>query len=339
VITGLTGGTTYSVTVRASNVVGVAFAATCNTLVGWTPPSAPTTLTPWINYTSLSVTFNPATSMGYPSSNTYYLVTATPGGACGVASSSPVTVNGLTPGTAYSLSICTVNMAGASSALTCATSTNTTGIVPLQPVGLSASIQSSVLTLSGTASVDNGAAAITGFLATFTATSNAPSSNPITAIYVTGSTLPITISALNVGTTYTMTLQSSNVGGLSMPSPALTSATYVYYFYTGSPGNYRSVWNSAGWTIPATYVGPFVTESVTCAWQNVGSAMDVGMQGPLGYIFHYTNYCSGTGSSTFYPAYAFNPGDSGYFNAWAHSAAFTVQYTINLTYKNTLVWN
>jgi len=76
-------------------------------------PGAPTIGTASIaSGTSVSVPFTAPACAGYPATITGYLATSTPGCITGTASSSPITVSGLTTGTAYTFKVKAQNATG-----------------------------------------------------------------------------------------------------------------------------------------------------------------------------------------------------------------------------------
>jgi len=82
---------------------------------GATKPGAPTIGTATAGNASASVTFSaPAENGG--SAITGFTVTASPGGATGTGSSSPITVSGLSNGTAYTFTVTATNAVGTSNA-------------------------------------------------------------------------------------------------------------------------------------------------------------------------------------------------------------------------------
>jgi len=77
-----------------------------------TVPNAPTIGSATAGDTTASVTFTAPSSAGYPATITGYTVTSSPGGLTGTGSSSPITVSGLTNGTAYTFTVTATNATG-----------------------------------------------------------------------------------------------------------------------------------------------------------------------------------------------------------------------------------
>jgi len=75
-------------------------------------PGAPTIGTATVSGTTASVTFTAPSSSGFPATITGYIVTSSPGGLTGTGASSPVTVSGLTVGTAYTFTVRAINASG-----------------------------------------------------------------------------------------------------------------------------------------------------------------------------------------------------------------------------------
>jgi hypothetical protein len=90
-------------------------------------PSAPTVGTATASAGSASVTFTAPSFSKLPI--TSYTVTASPGGATGTGASSPITVSGLTNGTAYTFTVTAANANGTSSA-----SASSNSVTPALPV-------------------------------------------------------------------------------------------------------------------------------------------------------------------------------------------------------------
>jgi len=75
-------------------------------------PGAPTIGTATAGTSSASVTFTAPTDPGVPATITSYTVTSSPGGFTGTGSTSPITVSGLTNGTAYTFTVTATNATG-----------------------------------------------------------------------------------------------------------------------------------------------------------------------------------------------------------------------------------
>ena len=104
-----------SFTYTATNAGGSSVPATVTITVNAAVPGAPTIGTATAGDQQASVTFTaPADTGG--ASITGYTVTSNPGGKTGTGSASPITVTGLTNGTAYTFTVTATNSAGTGSA-------------------------------------------------------------------------------------------------------------------------------------------------------------------------------------------------------------------------------
>lgn len=112
-VTGLTYGTTYTFTVTATNAMGTGPASKSIKITPATVPSAPTIGTVTAGKKQVSVSFTPTSTGGDPI--TSYIVTPYIGSNAGKTTSgahSPITVKGLTSGTAYTFTVTAKNKLG-----------------------------------------------------------------------------------------------------------------------------------------------------------------------------------------------------------------------------------
>jgi uncharacterized protein (TIGR02145 family) len=129
-VTGLTNGTAYTFTIVATNAIGNSSPSTASSAV---TPSAPTVPGPPTSVTAVGGNAQATISFTAPASNggspiTGYTVTSSPGGITGTGSGSPITVSGLTNGTAYTFSVVATNAIGNSSP-----STASSAVTPSAP--------------------------------------------------------------------------------------------------------------------------------------------------------------------------------------------------------------
>jgi hypothetical protein len=212
-INGLTNGIPYTFTVTATNAVGTGPASTPSNVV--TPATIPATMsapTAVPGNTQAVVSFVP------PSSNggrpvTSYRVTANPGGATAAGAASPLTVTGLTNGTAYTFSVTATNSVGTSlpSPASAAVIPATIPATPAAPTAVAAPGQATVSFVPPA----NGGSPITSYMVT---------SSP-GGITQTGTASPIVVPGLSNGTAYTFTVKATNAIGTSPASAPSNSVT------------------------------------------------------------------------------------------------------------------
>jgi hypothetical protein len=115
-VTGLTNGTAYFFTVTATNAAGQSNDSAASSAV--TPmgvPDAPASVTATAGDGQATIAFTPpANTGGGPIIN--YTVTASPGGMTATGAASPITVTGLTNGTAYTFTVTASNAVSTSAA-------------------------------------------------------------------------------------------------------------------------------------------------------------------------------------------------------------------------------
>ena len=215
VVRGLTSGQSYTFTVLASNLFDTSNASIASPSVTQTTvPGAPTigTAAAVTNSTTATVAFTAPASNG-GATITRYTVTSSPGSIVTTGTSSPITVIGLTAGTAYTFTLFATNSAGAgssSSVSNCITPTTVPGAPTIGTVTRSGTTASIPFTLSNT-----GGLSITGYTVT---------SSP-GGLTGTGSSSPISISSLAGSTTYTFTMTATNGVGTGPASATSNSIT------------------------------------------------------------------------------------------------------------------
>ena len=209
-VTGLSNGTNYTFTVVATNVIGSSVASIASASVRTnTIPYAPTTVTASSTISQkATVTFTTPASNG-GSAIIDYTVTSNPDGFTATYTSSPITVTGLTNGTAYTFWVVARNSVGNSVASSPSNSvTPIVTTIPDAPTNVVATRGYGTASIGFTAPASNGGTAIIDYTVT---------SNPTTSS-VTSTTFPITVTGLTYGTSYTFTVVARNAVGNSVAS-------------------------------------------------------------------------------------------------------------------------
>jgi hypothetical protein len=212
-ITGLTNGTSYTVTVVAhgdsDSPAGTASAA----VVPYTLPGAPTHVTATAGNGQATVSWTaPASLGGRPL--TGYTATAEPGGASCTTTTTSCTITGLTGGTSYTFTVFTRSSVG-DSPTSVASTPQTPYTLPGAPTHVTATARNRQATVSWTAPASLGTGTLTGYTAT---------ADPGGATCTT-STTSCTITGLANGTAYTFTVITRTTAGDSSASSASTAVT------------------------------------------------------------------------------------------------------------------
>jgi len=264
-ITGLTPATAYTFAVTATNSAGTSAASSASNQItsDATVPGAPT-IGSAVKLSSVSarVAFTAPASTGGASISSY-TVTSTPGNIVATGSASPITINGLTPATAYTFKVVATNFVGdgAQSAASNSVTTDATDVyVPGAPtVGTATKTGSSTATLAFTAPASNGGAAITGYLGTSTPD----------GVIATSTTSPITFTGLTPATSYTFKVSAINSVGTGPQSAASGSITTD----TAPPGppTVGVAAKTGATTATLTFTAPTVTNGQTITGYTVVS--------------------------------------------------------------------
>ncbi len=212
----LSNGTAYSFTVTATNAIGTGPASSpSNSVTPLGAPGAPKGVkaTVTAGYAEASVSFNLPANNG--SAITGYTVTSKPGGITASGGGSPITVTGLTNGTAYRFTVKAANAIGTGPASSPSNSV-TPYTVPGAPLDVTAKAGNAEAKVSFKAPVSNGGSPITSYTVT--------SSDGQTT---KGNASPITVKDLTNGTPYTFTITATNKAGTGTASSASNSVTPV----------------------------------------------------------------------------------------------------------------
>ena len=270
-VTGLTDGTSYTFSATATNANGTGPASgPSNAIIPGTPPLAPTigSATAYNGYAT--VAFTPNGTGGSPILE--YVAVSTPGGFVGSGVASPVTINGLTNGTAYTFDVVAINAIGTSapSAQSNAVTPGLPATVPGQPTNVAAIGGNAQATVTFTAP-SSGGSPITGYTVT---------SSP-GGITGAGTASPIVVTGLTNGTPYTFTVTATNgvgTGTASTPSNSVTPAAV--------PGAPTSVVATAGnlsasvaFTAPASTGGAPISQYT--ATSSPGGFIGTGSASPV----------------------------------------------------------
>ena len=306
VISGLTNGVTYTVTVAAFNGKGSSPPSSPSAPV--TPSAAPVPPSGIVAAPgdgSVQVSWEAPYSEG-GSAITSYTATASPGGKTCTWTTGPLecTVTGLTNGVTYTFTVTATNAQGTS--LPSAVSWPVIpGTVPGAPTEVAAVPGDGSALVEWLEPIAEGAGPITGYTATAS-----PGGN--TCTWTSGDD-SCTITGLTNGVSYTFTVTATNAqgtGASSAPSPPVVPAT-VPGAPTGvvaTPGDGSAL---VGWTSPASEGGSLISAYTvtaspggnTCSWgqdsPNLLTCTITGLTNGVSYTFTVTaTNAQGTGASS-----------------------------------------
>ena len=258
-VTGLTAGTSYTFTVKATNFWGnsaaSAVSAVAKPLAG-TAPAAPTLTSTSKSYEAVFVYWMTTGDNG-GSPVTSYTVTSSPGGftCTDTARLGTCKVSGLTGGTEYTFSVTATNAIGTSAA-----STPSAAVIPLTPTlpAKPTNVRGVFTTALGMVVYYNAGSTGGAAISSYTVTSSPG------GITCTSATTSCAYTGLTAGTAYTFTVTATNKVGTSETSLASAAATPLSV--TGAPTGVSVA------LVPAAYPGAFVaTVSWTAPASNGGS--------------------------------------------------------------------
>ena len=257
--------------------------------------------------TTATVTYTvPATDGGVPIQ--YYVATSSPGNLTGTANqagSGSVAVSGLTLSQPYTFTVQAYNWFGLSPSST-ASNTVTPAIAPCAPfIGTATATGGTSATVSYTAPIFNGGAAITSYVA-------ASSPGSITATLSQAGSGTITVTGLTQGTPYSFSVRAVNRIG---PGAASTASNIITLFSApcaptiGTATATGQTSATVAFTVPANNGGAAITKyiatsspgSITATLSQAGSGTITvtGLTGLTAYTFTVTATSSvGTGSAS-----------------------------------------
>ncbi|MBI2319566.1 MAG: fibronectin type III domain-containing protein, partial [Betaproteobacteria bacterium] len=231
-----------------------------------TAPIVASTTVPGAPNIGMATPANGAATVNFagPDSNggsaiTGYTVTSSPGGLTESGTASPITVPGLTNGTAYTFTVTATNANGTGSASVASNSvTPSTG--PGAPTIGTATPGNGSAVVTFTAPADDGGSPITSYRVT------ASSANAYYNPSATGTQSPITVTGLVNGQTYTFTVTATNANGTSSasaPSNSVTPATVpdAPFIYSVAPGNASA---SLQFSVPAANGAAIAGYAASC---------------------------------------------------------------------------
>lgn len=291
-ISGLTNGTSYTVTVTATNGDGTSPPSSAAAVTPATVPGAPGGVTATAGSGQATVTWTAPASNG-GATITHYVVSASgnDGQTCTWSSGSlTCTVTGLVNGAQYTFTVTAQNAAGTGPA-----SSQSNAVMPIgpppPPTAVSATAGDQQATVACGVPITNGGSAITSYTATASpggAHASAPS-------------CPITVTGLADGTTYTFTVTATNVHGTSAASAASNKVTPVD---THAP------------SAPAALQGRFSGATLVLTWRPAGDNVGVSR-----YEVRFGSTAIVSVDTTTANVRAFNPHGSSIYTVTAFDAA------------------
>ena len=225
-VTGLLSGTYYSFSVTATNAYGTspASAVSSQVMPSKTAPTAPSAVTGVAQSQAVAVSWTAANQNG--ALITSYTVTSYPGGFTCTSAGTSCTVIGLTNGTAYTFSVTATNSVGVGPSSFASAAVTPRAMVPNAPALANVVAANRALKVSWSGAGANGSP-VTGYIATAILGA--------TAHTCTTTALTCTITGLNPGATYQVSVVATSAAGSSLSSASLAARV------AGAPGALRVI--------------------------------------------------------------------------------------------------
>ena len=275
-IDGLTNGTSYTVSVVATNDAGNSASSSTAAAAPFTNPNAPTlgTLTPANG--SIAVAWS-APGFNGGSSITGYTASATDGTNTFTCTTTTLgcTIDGLTNGTSYTVSVVATNDAGNSASSSTAAAAPFTN--PNAPTLGTLTPANGSIAVAWSAPGFNGGSSITGYTASATDGTN--------TFTCTTTTLGCTIDGLTNGTSYTVSVVATNDAGNSASSSTAAAAPFTnpnaptLGTLTPANGSIAVAWSAPGFNGGSSITGYTAsatdgTNTFTCTTTTLGCTID-----------------------------------------------------------------
>lgn len=270
-VTGLTNGTSYTFTVKATNAVGDSAASVASDpVIPITVPDAPTSVTAVAASQSATVSWVAPTYDG-GSPVTGYTVTSAPGSrTCTTTTELTCAVTGLTNGTSYTFTVTATNAAGTSAASS-ASSSVTPATVPDPPRSLAATHPSTTsIGLTWLAPLSNGGSALTDYFIEYRVAGDTSWTSWPDAV---STVRTATVTGLIMSTAYEFRVAAVNALGSTWSTPLTSLAATVPGTVTAlsvAPASASSL--SVTWTAPTSDTGTPLTDYAVAYSANRGGS-------------------------------------------------------------------
>ena len=277
VISGLTNGTTYAVTLLAVNRVGNSSVVDLGSATPLGAPAAPTAVLATAGDATASVAFTAPADDGGSAITGYvvtaYLATGATAGSCTPSGTdTSCSVSSLTNGTAYTFRVVATNAVGSSvaSAPSAVVTPVAVQTAPSAPQGVTASAGDASIAVAWLAPASTGGPSISGYTATAYGTSGAAGTCR------TDGATSCTITGLANGTSYTVKVSATNSVGTGPEAAAKAVAPKANIVVPGSPSALKATAGagqlSVSWTAPASNGGATIVGSTVTALGTDGSS-------------------------------------------------------------------